>query len=152
MNTCLQLHYHMKLLTCIWRPVYNYSNPWLNSRLSQHQSQFSVSRIWAPYTWWVPLGTGFSGVRVAQSLVSFVVFCRSLFFFWPLCCPSFSIKGFWLHLWYLSNSSYKTYYLISRYFIYHLYIATHPSPVIILIYIHVLNCVCKSLSVRIKMF
>jgi hypothetical protein len=126
-------------------------------------------------------GTGFSGVRVAQSLVSFVVFCRSLFyfwplccpsfsfdhcvvrpflltivlsvlFFWPLCCPSFSIKGFWLHFWYLSNSSYKTYYLISRYIIYRLYIATHPSPVIILICIHVLNCVCKSLSVRIKMF
>ena len=48
-------------------------------------------------------------------------------------------------------------YLICRYIIYRLYKAIRTSPVIILIYIRVLNCVrnlvvCKSLSVRIKMF
>ena len=37
----------------------------------------------------------FSGVRVTRSLVLYVMFCRSLFvllyfFFWPLCCLSFS--------------------------------------------------------------
>jgi len=32
----------------------------------------------------------FSGVRITQSLVLFVVYCRSLsFFFWSLCCLSF---------------------------------------------------------------
>ena len=33
----------------------------------------------------------FNGVRVTRSLVSYVVFCRSLFvlFLWPLCCLSF---------------------------------------------------------------
>ena len=44
-------------------------------------------------------------IRVAQSLVFCVMFCRSLsvplsFFFWTWCCPS-SIYRFWLRLWYL---------------------------------------------------
>ena len=44
----------------------------------------------------------FSGVRVARSLISCVVFCRSMFvifsfFIWPLCFLSF--LGFWLPLW-----------------------------------------------------
>jgi hypothetical protein len=39
----------------------------------------------------------FSGVRVARSSVSCVVFCRSLFvllsfFFWPLCCLYFDLR------------------------------------------------------------
>ena len=39
------------------------------------------------------------GIRVALSLVFYVVFCRSLFvllpfFFWPLCYLSFLIYGF----------------------------------------------------------
>jgi hypothetical protein len=45
----------------------------------------------------------FSGIRVTQSLVLWVCFvdrCLS-FFFWLLCCLSFSIYGFWLPLWYL---------------------------------------------------
>ena len=42
-------------------------------------------------------------VRVAQSLIVCVMFCRSLFvlllfFFWPLCCLS-AIYGFWLPFW-----------------------------------------------------
>ena len=41
--------------------------------------------------------TLFCGVRVAQSLVFYVVFCRSLFvllsfFFWPLYCLSFDLR------------------------------------------------------------
>jgi hypothetical protein len=50
--------------------------------------------------------SGFSGIRVALSLVFCVMFYRSslvlLFsFFWPLCClsPS-SFYGFWLTIWY----------------------------------------------------
>ena len=49
-----------------------------------------------------------SGVRVARSLVFWVVFCRSLFvllsfFFWP----------FWLPLWYLQTL--PTYYITAEY-------------------------------------
>ena len=50
---------------------------------------------------------GFSGVRVARSLVFCVVFCRSLFvllsfFFWPLCFLSFfDLRILITSLWYL---------------------------------------------------
>ena len=55
----------------------------------------------------------FSGVRVAQILVSCVIFCRSLFvllsfFFWPSYCSSF-----WLPLLVSSNSSLSIYKYIS---------------------------------------
>jgi len=50
--------------------------------------------------------SGFSGVRVALSLVFCVMFCRSLFVLFScghcIVCPS-SIYGFWLPLWYLQN-------------------------------------------------
>ena len=45
-----------------------------------------------------------SGVCVARSLVSCVVFCRSLFYHCVV-CPS-SIYGFWLHLWYFQTFLY----------------------------------------------
>jgi len=50
----------------------------------------------------------FSRIRVAQSLVFWVVLCRSSFahvsfFFWPLCCLSFFDLHFWLPLWYLQT-------------------------------------------------
>jgi hypothetical protein len=43
----------------------------------------------------------FSGVRVARSLIFYVMFCRSLFvlfsfFFWHLCCLLFFDYGIWL--------------------------------------------------------
>ena len=50
----------------------------------------------------------FSGVRVARSLIFYLVVCRSLFvllsfFFWPLCCrPVFDLR-LWLVLWYLQT-------------------------------------------------
>jgi len=45
----------------------------------------------------------FSGVCVAQSLVFYVVFCRSLFVLF-LCVVSPSLNyGFWLPLWYLQT-------------------------------------------------
>jgi hypothetical protein len=56
--------------------------------------------------------SSFSGVSATQSLVSCVVFCRSLLvllsFFFDHCivCPSL-IGGFWLPLWYL-----QTFFLI----------------------------------------
>jgi len=50
----------------------------------------------------------FIGVRVTQSLVICVVFRTSLFvhlsfFFSLVYCPSLSICGFWLPLWYLQT-------------------------------------------------
>jgi len=51
---------------------------------------------------------GFSGIRVALSLVFYVVFCRSLFVFCRfsfghcIACPS-SIYAFWLPLCYLQT-------------------------------------------------
>ena len=63
------------------------------------------------------INTGFSGVRVAQSLIFCVVFCIQFvvplpFFVWSLYCMSFDLRllvtsllsliyGFWLPLWYL---------------------------------------------------
>ena len=50
----------------------------------------------------------FSGIRVTRSVVFMCMFCRCFFvlmsfFFWPLCCLSFSIYGFWLPIWYLQT-------------------------------------------------
>jgi hypothetical protein len=47
---------------------------------------------------------GFSGFRVPQSIVCYVVFCRSLVgsFGHFSVCPS-SISGFWLLIWYLQT-------------------------------------------------
>jgi len=44
----------------------------------------------------------FSGVRVTRSLVFRVMFCRSLFAFWPLCCLSFDL---WLPITPLVSSN-----------------------------------------------
>jgi hypothetical protein len=72
-------------------------------------------------TRWVPLvdqelltpleHPGSSRVLVEFSLLdlcALCMLCRSLFvllyvLFWPLCCLSFLIYGFWLHLWYLQT-------------------------------------------------
>ena len=54
---------------------------------------------------------GFGGVRVARSFALGVVFYRLLFillffFFWPLCCLSFSdLRIMIIHLWYLQTIS-----------------------------------------------
>ena len=47
-----------------------------------------------------------SGVRVARSLVFYVVFCRFCLFSFGHCIACLSIYSFWLHLWYLHFKHY----------------------------------------------
>ena len=65
-----------------------------------------------------------SGVRVAESLVLFVVLCRSLFclyFYVGYCIVCQSIYGFWLPLWYLQTFLHIGNSKITRRFIYVLF-------------------------------
>ena len=63
---------------------------------------------------------GFSGVRVAQSFLFCVMFCRSLFvplyfFFWPLYCLSFDLRLLLTPLASSNFSLYNTYLYLNSY-------------------------------------
>jgi hypothetical protein len=81
---------------------YSGDRHWLQRKISHsfaHKTQLAVSSK----------GEQFSGVRVFQSLVFYVVFCRSLFvllffFFWPLYCLSFFYLRILIAPFVLSNS------------------------------------------------
>ena len=82
----------------------------INSSLSNSVTRHKwTQKLWNLKTW---VQCGFSGVRVARSLVFCVMFCRSLFvllscFFLPLCCLSFLDLRFLINSLVSSNFSYR---------------------------------------------